>query len=212
MQLRRLYERVPDLVCNKQGILDYGMRLFSIQNQKKPGAGWNGRQIRNAFQSAMALSRYRSSKTPGAPPELLVQDFEEVTKAANEFDDYLYRTRGRYDIDRAKFNQLRAAEKPQAQQTRDSYHSYQPTTAEFRPPAASGERYDDRLRPQSLSYLSPQTIQSQMASAVPSYGSPGMNDARYQDQQAGQQPLGGYPQAPVQGQTYSQPQLQQRLV
>ncbi|KAL3426688.1 AAA family ATPase [Phlyctema vagabunda] len=216
MQIRRLYKMVPDLVCNKQGILDYGTRLFSIQNQKKPGTGWNGRQIRNAFQSAMALARFRSTKVPGTPIELLVQDFEQVTTAANEFDDYLYRTRGRYEPDRAKFNQLRAGERPQAQpqhhasNSRGYNNTYYPTTPEFRPRALSSEEsFESSMR---TNYLSPQNIPSQS----PHYGNQnvenGSRQQTYQQQQFSQPPQSsGYSgiQGSGQAQGYSVPHTTQ---
>jgi hypothetical protein len=217
MQIRRLYERFPDLVCNRQGILDYGTRLFSIQTQKKPGTCWNGRQIRNAFQSAMALARNRSTKAHGATIELLVQDFEQITTAVNEFDDYLFRTRGRYEVDRARFNQLRAGEKQQHQQPSSTGYNnmYYTTTSEYRPRATmAGELFEDPSRTQSSNYLSPHNMTSQRPPSITIYSNPSIGNSRPQDYQQAyqqsltQQPFPGLPQNPVQAQEHSKSQFQ----
>ena len=211
MQLRRLHERVPQLIFNKQDIMDYGMRLFSIQAQKKPGAGWNGRQIRNAFQSAMALAQHRSSHIPGSDFKLLVQDFEEVTKAAEEFNEYLYRTRGRkYEQERATMYQLRAAEKQHAQGVSSGgfNQNLYPTTPQFQS-GEPGGGYGGPQLSQQQSNFSPQNNLSQMGSVGASYSNPIIGIGPYQgQQQASQQPRGEYLSAQVQPQVYSPP-LQQ---
>lgn len=59
----------------------------------------NGRQIRNAFQTAVALADYDAFKIKqeyGAdrPPHLTKDHFEKVAKASKEFDSYLRTTWG----------------------------------------------------------------------------------------------------------------------
>ena len=62
---------------------------------------WNGRQIRNAFQTAVALAEYdahkvqRDYKLPDRPtPALKVEQFEKVAEASKQFDQYLKETYG----------------------------------------------------------------------------------------------------------------------
>lgn len=222
MQLRRLYQRFPDMVCNRQGIIDYGTRLFFVQNQKKPGASWNGRQIRNAFQTSMALAKHRSLEVAGAPIELLVKDFEQVTTAANEFEDYPFQTRGRYEPDRARVNQLRAGYKQPQQQTNFSgYNSiYQPTTPEYgRRPHMSGSGFEEPPRTQFSSYLSPHNLSSQASPGVPSYNSSDLGISRQDNQQGCPQnvakmhhqvPLHNYQPDNQQGQHQQATQVQQQ--
>lgn len=62
---------------------------------------WNGRQIRNAFQTAIALAEYDAhqaqikydlSECP--KPALRVAQFEKVAEASKHFDEYLKKTAG----------------------------------------------------------------------------------------------------------------------
>lgn len=62
---------------------------------------WNGRQIRNAFQTAIALAEYNAHQVqinydlPEAPkPSLKVAQFEKVAEASRHFDEYLKSTAG----------------------------------------------------------------------------------------------------------------------
>ncbi|KAH9888740.1 hypothetical protein F4778DRAFT_785938 [Xylariomycetidae sp. FL2044] len=54
---------------------------------------WNGREIRNAFQTAVALADYefsqRIDKEPGDAAELTHIHFEKVCSIALQFKDYL---------------------------------------------------------------------------------------------------------------------------
>lgn len=82
-------------------ILKYAKVFF--ESQKRPAARsgpvWNGRQIRNAFQSAVALAAYRHR---GTQKILLTRDhFEKVSKVSNQFNDYLWSIQGKTDSDKA---------------------------------------------------------------------------------------------------------------
>ena len=65
----------------------------------KDGHRWNGRQIRNAFQTAIALADYdffekltmckETGEKPPAKPALLPKHFKAVTRTNSEFDNYL---------------------------------------------------------------------------------------------------------------------------
>ncbi|KAI1760959.1 hypothetical protein GGR53DRAFT_525556 [Hypoxylon sp. FL1150] len=59
---------------------------------------WNGRQIRNAFQSALALADFRAQEK-GRAPTLSVEQFETIAAASHEFDYYLQVTHG-FDEDK----------------------------------------------------------------------------------------------------------------
>lgn len=105
---------------------------------------WNGRQIRNAFQTATALAeleaheaaqKERNNARQGAElmpfePELRVEHFETVALASSEFDDYLYKVRGKTDSSRALFDQERAdqyqsAQKPYPRKAQQPAQAYQ---------------------------------------------------------------------------------------
>ena len=68
---------------------------------------YNIRQIRNAFQTAIALAEHEAN-LQNKKFELSERHFEDVAKASEEFDDYLKATHGgRTESDRAKHNSLR---------------------------------------------------------------------------------------------------------
>lgn len=71
---------------------------------------WNGRQIRNAFQTAMALAEYAAStSTPSNPrPKLNRTQFKKVAKTSMDFDAYLQSVwGGRDDSEIAERDQAR---------------------------------------------------------------------------------------------------------
>ncbi|KAI0193584.1 hypothetical protein EV127DRAFT_360831 [Xylaria flabelliformis] len=80
--------------------------------------GWNGRQIRNAFQTVLALSEFKAkgkknkskNSDKQANPVVKLRYFKVVANAMNQFNEYLKATHG-YDEDRvAKRDFIRAAE------------------------------------------------------------------------------------------------------
>ena len=94
------------------------------------GANWNGRQIRNAFQTASALAEFeahelnkkakaRCTETGAGfvakSPQLEVRHFKEIAWASYEFDKYMFETKGVTEADIASMEGQR----------RDTY---QPTT------------------------------------------------------------------------------------
>ena len=88
-------------------LLGYATTLFTTQaGLAKSGPRWNGRQIRNAFQSAIAIAECGISK--GEPATLGVSHFQKVVKASDAFDDYLRRTKnGLTDADIASTGMMR---------------------------------------------------------------------------------------------------------
>ena len=81
--------------------------LFHTQaSQKETGPVWNGRQIRNAFQSAVALAGFRLQ--PNQPVTLTKEHFEKVSEVSNHFNNYLWRVkRAHNDADLARLGLLR---------------------------------------------------------------------------------------------------------
>uniref|UniRef100_A0A8H7N1J9 AAA+ ATPase domain-containing protein n=1 Tax=Bionectria ochroleuca TaxID=29856 RepID=A0A8H7N1J9_BIOOC len=82
----------------------------NYRSLKKSGfSTWNGRQIRNAFQTAIALVEYDVSQMqPGDPkPSLGKKQFEVVAEGSRQFDDYLMRTLQGRDADIAIRDQWR---------------------------------------------------------------------------------------------------------
>ncbi|KAI4701606.1 hypothetical protein J4E81_003346 [Alternaria sp. BMP 2799] len=107
---------------------------------KKAGSGsWNGRQIRNAFQTAIALAEFETTEKNdehgvGHKPhrvELSQEHFSTVAKASAEFDTYLKSTLGgQTESDIARLEQTRM----------DEYSSLRSRTdANLRPSKARGK-------------------------------------------------------------------------
>lgn len=76
---------------------------------------WNGRQIRNAFQTAMALAEFKAKqatiKSPGSPnvsPVLDTEDLKLLATASAQFSEYLRVTHGEDEEEVAVRDQVRA--------------------------------------------------------------------------------------------------------
>lgn len=91
-QRKRVAERFPELRFNDIELEYYARELFNIQNtndQYKPA--WNGRQIRNAFQTAVSMAEFEAQDKKN----ILVtrSHFERVAQISNQFNLYLYRVK-----------------------------------------------------------------------------------------------------------------------
>ena len=81
---------------DRRGILKFASAHYT--ELARLNTTWNGRQIRNAFQTAIALAEwdaYKLSlkyKSPSLKPRLEAEHFERVAKASKHFDDYLNQT------------------------------------------------------------------------------------------------------------------------
>ncbi|SPN98695.1 uncharacterized protein DNG_01739 [Cephalotrichum gorgonifer] len=84
-------------------ILKFARRHFK-DLEKQNYDTWNGRQIRNAFQTAIALVEHEGlTRAENDPkPVLGKAQFETVADGARKFDDYLIMTLGSTDTDAAK--------------------------------------------------------------------------------------------------------------
>jgi hypothetical protein len=65
--------------------------IWMRQRNPEYGPVWNGRQIRNAFQSAVALAEYYA--TPGSKIKLEKRHFQRVFAASDEFSNYIWKVK-----------------------------------------------------------------------------------------------------------------------
>ncbi|KAF6837170.1 hypothetical protein CPLU01_03282 [Colletotrichum plurivorum] len=87
----------------KAEILKFAKEHFKDLTKKNRDT-WNGRQIRNAFQTAIALTEHQGkTKKPGEPrPVLGEEQFKMVASGFEKFDEYLIHTLGFTDAVAAK--------------------------------------------------------------------------------------------------------------
>jgi hypothetical protein len=98
--LNNIKRHMPDVVFDKDDILEYASEHFAYRKDRGL-VPWDGRQIRNAFQTALALAEFEQDD--GKAVNLTKDHFEKVTHASEEFDNYLQDTRnGADDLDWAK--------------------------------------------------------------------------------------------------------------
>ncbi|KAF4871222.1 hypothetical protein CGCSCA1_v009467 [Colletotrichum siamense] len=96
---------------NRLEIMSLAKELWMMQQSRadwKPV--WNGRQIRNAFQTAVALAEWHQLHKESADPiNVKREHFEKVAFVSNEFNAYLYTVKhGRTDENLSLRNQHRA--------------------------------------------------------------------------------------------------------
>ena len=116
MHMRRLMERKAQkgvvLRVDETRILAFARKHYVLTKSKK--ANWNGRQIRNAFQTATALAEHEahdhksdrnkatsSEQATSRILELKVDHFDKVAWPSFEFDSYLSQTRAFTDTELA---------------------------------------------------------------------------------------------------------------
>ena len=97
------------IVFDKEGLLEFAQRHY--EKCQKEGITWNGRQIRNAFQTAIALGHYeRTAKIRAenmTPEEALATgkkkwntvkltkaNFQKIARTASDFEEYIGNLRG----------------------------------------------------------------------------------------------------------------------
>jgi hypothetical protein len=106
--IRRTVESPTTKVeCTPDILITFARQLFEEQERNSDPTHWNGRQIRNAFQSAIALAR---NESPGPDERVIVEPrhFSTVARVSNEFNTYLWKVKsGRNDADIAKEYQSR---------------------------------------------------------------------------------------------------------
>ena len=92
MNLRRIKEANDvDIEIDEAGIKKFYKQHWKA-NEKKTSRRWNGRQIKNAFQTALALANWDfhdNTNSKSTRPKLEASHFKQVAKTSNHFDDYL---------------------------------------------------------------------------------------------------------------------------
>ncbi|KAF2398233.1 hypothetical protein EJ06DRAFT_480744 [Trichodelitschia bisporula] len=109
----RAAKGLPPVVYDKKKIIKWAKKYWDALN-------WNGRQIRNAFQTAVALGEFANTKgvngTPGrdedaqVSPIMDVEHFEIIARASIQFNDYLLLTHGADEDKMAKRDMVRTTE------------------------------------------------------------------------------------------------------
>ncbi|KAI9704612.1 MAG: hypothetical protein M1820_005525 [Bogoriella megaspora] len=102
MNLRRLEEASAiNVDIEKDEILAFAKQHWK-ETKDRPGRSWNGRQIKNAFQTALALANWHFHDTKHGKklerPLLKVKHFALVAETSAHFDDYLNETHGADDV------------------------------------------------------------------------------------------------------------------
>ena len=118
MNLERLATSKKDLEVDSDAIYDYARNHYK-DLYKRGKATWNGRQIKNAFQTAIALAEFDAKKSQGRPV-LALEHFKVVAQASEDFDDYLCRLHGGTEADLAKRYMQRDDDPPDSKPRRIS--------------------------------------------------------------------------------------------
>lgn len=93
MNLNRVKRHSDERVTNgasaieidRKGIKDFAGKSFEILH-------WNGRQIKNAFQSALALAEMEAQNTNAESPKLDAKKFKLIAHASEQFEHYMMQT------------------------------------------------------------------------------------------------------------------------
>jgi hypothetical protein len=153
------------IVFDKEALLDYAQRHFD--KCAREGVTWNGRQIRNAFQTAIALGHYErlaKIREAGLTPDeamatgkkkwrtarLTKANFANIAKTAREFEQYIETLRGSDSVN-ARESELRYdefdPERPRARKqypavgsVRESVHQLHANVASPKPGKGKGKK------------------------------------------------------------------------
>ncbi|KAL8841967.1 MAG: hypothetical protein Q9176_002904 [Flavoplaca citrina] len=87
---------------DEDGIIAFAKDHFLTYDE---GGRWNGRQIRNAFQTVLALAEYDATEGMSPRPRVTVDHFQKVAAAASDFDRYLRDVYGGRDESARAFNE-----------------------------------------------------------------------------------------------------------
>ncbi|KAK3702197.1 hypothetical protein LTR37_015029 [Vermiconidia calcicola] len=94
-QKERLKQPFGLSIEDRNDIINYAANVWSLYNVHGMSP-WNGRQIRNAFQTAVALAEHRALREPPTNnvPKLVWTDFKSVILASQDFERYMINTHG----------------------------------------------------------------------------------------------------------------------
>lgn len=88
---KRREENRPEIVIKEKKILEFAKKNCDTLR-------WNGRQIRNAFQTAIALAEFDAKNSgENQQPVMSAKHFAIVAKTSKQFDHYLKATHGGLD-------------------------------------------------------------------------------------------------------------------
>ena len=125
----------------KREIIEFSKRHFKDLSGQGSGP-WNGRQIRNAFQTAIALSEHEAHVN-GGNPELTERHFREIAKASSEFDKYLRLTHGRSESQMAEASRIRTDNPDKAEKMKAAIATRQPPRGNPNPKDDSSDSDSD---------------------------------------------------------------------
>ncbi|MCJ1462583.1 hypothetical protein MMC07_001185 [Pseudocyphellaria aurata] len=123
------------MTVDRVGVMDFALRHFD--ENKKRNTRWNGRQIRNAFQTAVALAEYEAAAAQESNAWLKVGHFETVAEASLQFDMYIAETTGADEAQRAMLERTRADNFKWAARSRDNFSSPGPSHGSYQSPATN---------------------------------------------------------------------------
>lgn len=103
VNLRRLAKAREEIDFDEEALLKLAEKAFYAQEDNNHGITWNGRQIRNAFQTAVALAEHATPLPDNKVTQsngrftLETKHFKQVLHVSNSFDQYLLKTRRNRD-------------------------------------------------------------------------------------------------------------------
>ena len=106
MNIQRTRENLTNVDIDEKKILKFADNQYK-EAMKNHRGSWNGRQIRNAFQTAIALAEWEA-KANKTKPKLSVDKFKQVAQASLDFDQYLATVHGGDEESRASTVRERA--------------------------------------------------------------------------------------------------------
>lgn len=148
--LRRLHKLNQDRVQNGLKAVEFDEKSIVKYAEKHLGdLKWNGRQIRNAFQTAIALADFEASDSADKIPTMTKKHFAKLGKAAAEFDEYLESVHGmdedkmaRRDQERATFSRKPGKRKSKRDSDDDESDSFDESDSESSSESSSSESSD----------------------------------------------------------------------
>ncbi|KAJ6035827.1 P-loop containing nucleoside triphosphate hydrolase protein [Penicillium herquei] len=104
-----------ELRYDREDIMSFAEEHFRELDRSRTLQTWNGRQIRNAFQTAVAIAKYETKNNENQKADfehgiitLSRKQFDKVAQMAKNFDNYLNRLHnGKSEADLAKSAQIR---------------------------------------------------------------------------------------------------------
>jgi len=114
---RQNFERIADINADREGrelptfeYKDSEPKIMNWANETWKTLRWNGRQIRNAFQTVLALAEFHAKNSSNKSTNLVIAKklFKIVASASIQFNEYLLATHGVDEDKVAKREYMRA--------------------------------------------------------------------------------------------------------